>query len=184
MLRLRVRRDSPLDLSDGSAYPDAMPALRGHRAGASVPVPEAEEEGVVKLWTSRWSNRTLESSDVVAVGISRGTPRFRLGYRYRRLRELEPDGWMLGIEDDQRFEKVYAAKLDRLGVDKVADLLKNLSDEEGGADLCLLCFEADPARCHRSMFARFWHDKTGEVVEELTSCGASHKRQDPQEPLF
>lgn len=87
----------------------------------------------MRLYTSRWQNRTLESSDVVAVGISRGAPRFRVGYRYRRLPDLYPDGWMFGIEDDARFEKVYVAKLDRLGVDRIMEGLGKISDKEGGA---------------------------------------------------
>lgn len=125
----------------------------------------------MRLYTSRWQNRTLESSDVVAVGISRGAPRFRVGYRYRRLPDLYPDGWMFGIEDDARFEKVYVAKLDRLGVDRIMEGLGKISDKEGGADLALLCYEADPAQCHRSMFARWWESETGEVVEELPDAG-------------
>lgn len=137
----------------------------------------------MRLYTSRWSNRTLESSDVVAVGISRGTPRFRVGYRYRRLMDLAPDGWMLGIEDDARFERCYRRKLDRLGVEKVAGLLRAISDEEGGADLCLLCFEADPAECHRSMFSSWWTAKTGEAVEELPGAGRGTVRDNERGQL-
>ena len=138
----------------------------------------------MKLWTSRWSNRALESSDVVAVGISRGVPRFRLGYRYRRLMDLAPDGWMLGIEDDAKFGKVYAAKLDRLGVARIAGLLRAISEEEDGADLCLLCFEADPAECHRSTFSSWWTAKTSEVVDELPDAGKGVVKDNRGEQLL
>lgn len=138
---------------------------------------------MVELYTSRWANRGLERLPLVPVGISRGVPRFPLRYRYRRLPDLYPDGWMLGIEDDSRFERVYVAKLDRLGVDRIGAQLRTISEEEGGCPLCLLCFEADPADCHRGTFARWWTDKTGEPVKELR-CGSSHKRQDPQPRLF
>lgn len=138
----------------------------------------------MRLYTSRWQNRALEKLDVVAVGISRGTPRFPVRYRYRRLPDLYPDGWMFGIEDDARFNEAYRKKLDRLGADRIAEGLARISREEGGADLALLCYEADPARCHRSAFASWWRERTGEVVEELQSRGHPRNRQDLQEPLF
>jgi uncharacterized protein (DUF488 family) len=139
----------------------------------------------LRLYTSRWQNRALEKLDVVPVGISRGTPRFPLRYRYRRLPDLYPDGWMFGIEDDARFNEAYRKKLDRLGADRIAEGLARISREEGGADLALLCYEADPARCHRSAFASWWQERTGQDVQELSqSCGHSRNRQDLQEPLF
>ena len=57
------------------------------------------------MHTSRWQNRDLEKLDVLAVVISRGTPRFPVRYRYRRLPDLYPDGWMFGIEGDARFDE-------------------------------------------------------------------------------
>ena len=138
----------------------------------------------MKLYTSRWQNRALETAPVVAVGISRGTPRFPVRYRYRRLPDLYPDGWMFGIEDDARFNEAYRKKLDRLGADRIAEGLARISREEGGADLALLCYEADPGQCHRSAFAAWWFQQTGEVVEELEPCGRSRKGQDAQGRLF
>ncbi len=139
---------------------------------------------MVELYTSRWQNRELVRLPFVPVGISRGVPRFPVRYRYRRLPDLYPDGWMFGIADDYRFNAEYRKKLDRLGVDRIADALRTISEEEGGADLCLLCFEADPTDCHRSMFSSWWFEQTGQRVEELQSCGRSRHRQDAQEPLF
>ncbi len=137
---------------------------------------------MVKLYTSRWQNRALETAPVVAVGISRGAPRFRVGYRYRRLMELAPDGWMLSIESDERFEKVYRAKLNNLGVEKIGALLTKISDEEDGKALALLCYEADPARCHRSAFAAWWTEQTGQEVPELQNSVSSRKRQEGAQP--
>jgi hypothetical protein len=160
---------------------DALRDLRGHRHDDRVPVPEAEagEEGPLKLYTSRWSNRALEGADVVAVGISRGTPRLPVRYRYRRIRELEPDGWMLGLADDEKFERAYLRKLDRLGAERIEALLRTISEEEGGKDLALLCYERDPAECHRSMFSRWWRERTGEVVEELPGTGPTGPTAQP-----
>ncbi len=121
---------------------------------------------------------------MVPVGISRGTPRFPVGYRYRRLPDLYPDRWMFGIEDDARFNEAYRKKLDRIGVDRIAEGLARISREEGGADIALLCYEADRARCHRSAFAAWWQEKTGQEVPELQSRGSTHHRQDLQKPLF
>ena len=142
----------------------------------------------MKLYTSRWQNRALETAPFVAVGISRGVPRFPVRYRYRRFPDLYPDGWMFGIEDGARFERAYTRKLDRIGADRIGAALKKISDEEGGADLCLLCYEKDPAECHRSMFARWWQTRTGQAVEELTQNSVrpckGRDAQGLQEPLF
>ena len=141
----------------------------------------------MKLYTSRWQNRALETAPVVAVGISRGTPRFRVGYRYRTMPDLYPDGWMFGIEDDAKFEEVYVKKLERLGVDRIMEGLTKISVEEGGKDLCLLCFEdlTKPGEvCHRRMFADWWTERTGKDVPELESCGSTHNRPNLQNPLF
>jgi hypothetical protein len=162
-----------------------MPEVLGHGLRFGVRVPEAEQAGVLRLYTSRWQNRDLEKLDVVPVGISRGTPRFPVSYRYRRLPDLYPDGWMFGIEDDARFNEAYCKKLDRIGVDRIAAQLERISREEGGGDLALLCYEADPARCHRSAFSSWWFEQTGQRVEELAQNSVqSRKGQDAQEPLF
>ena len=113
---------------------------------------------MVELYTSRWQNRALETAPVIAVGISRGAPKFRVGYRYRRLPDLYPDSWMFGIEDDERFNEAYRRKLDGIGMDRIAAQLARISWEEGGKALALLCYEADPARCHRGLFAEFWFE--------------------------
>lgn len=141
---------------------------------------------MVELFTSRWQNRELSRLPVVPVGISRGVPRFPLRYRYRRLPDLYPDGWMLGIEDDARFNEAYRKKLDRLGVDRIGAQLRTISEEEGGRPLVLLCYEADPGQCHRGTFARWWEARAGQAVEELPAVVSHNRRdeQDPQERLF
>lgn len=182
LLALRPGEGATRGWTSGSSRVDELSPLPrdGHGEGFSLP-----EAAPVKLFSSRWSNRALETAPVVAVGISRGVPRFRVAYRYRRLLDLYPDGWMFSIEDDERFERVYVAKLERLGVDRIMEGLRKISDEEGGADLVLLCFEDVLAgeSCHRRMFAAWWTAQTGQVVEELSAVG-SHHRRDAQERLF
>ena len=139
---------------------------------------------MVELFTRRWQNRALETAPVVAVGISRGAPKFRVGYRYRRLPDLYPDGWMFGIEDDTRFNEAYRRKLERLGVERIAAQLERISEEESRRPLALLCFEANPAQCHRSAFAEWWEERTGQEVPELQFSVSSRNRQDVQGRLF
>jgi hypothetical protein len=134
----------------------------------------------VKLYTSRWQNRNLEKLDVVPVGISVAVPRFLVRYRYRRLAELQPDPWMLSIKDDASFERCYRRKLDRLGVEQIGALLQQIANEEGGKPICLLCYENVWAGqvCHRRMFARWFEQRTGIVVEELPDTGTSRAAQE------
>ena len=138
----------------------------------------------MNLYTSRWQNREVEHLDLMPVGISRGVPKFPVRYRYRRIGELEPDGWMFSIKSDARFEEVYRRKLERFGAERIAELLRRVSDEEGGADLALLCYENVHAGevCHRRMFARWWQERTGQHIEELR--GKDERRRAAQEALF
>jgi hypothetical protein len=140
----------------------------------------------LRLWTSRWANRGLAHLDLVPVGISRGTPRFPVPYRYRLARLLAPSRTTFALRDDEVFERSYVAGLEEIGVDRIADLLRKISAEEGGKNLCLLCYENvhNGEVCHRRMFARWFEARTGIAVPELKNCGASRKRQDPQPSLF
>jgi uncharacterized protein (DUF488 family) len=38
---------------------------------------------------------------------------------------------------------------------------------ESGKRVCLLCFERDPAHCHRSIIAGIVHERTGAAVDDL-----------------
>ena len=138
------------------------------------------------LFTSYWSNPALRHTDAVKVSISRGQPKWTVGFEYRRAMLLAPSRQTFDLEDDADFEAAYLAELEEIGVQKITDLLKKISDEEGGRDLALLCYEADPADCHRSMFAHWWFEQTGQVVEELQRCGSSQAkpRRAAQERLF
>jgi hypothetical protein len=71
-------------------------------------------------------------------------------------------------------------------VDRIAAVLKVISDEEGGEALALLCFEDVHAGqvCHRRMFAQWWEERTGQRVEELQFSVSSRNRQDAQSKLF
>jgi uncharacterized protein (DUF488 family) len=115
----------------------------------------------------------------VAVGISRGVPKFPLDYRYVRLPILQPDGWMFSIASDDEFNHEYRKKLERIGTRRIAAELGAISSEAGGRTLVLLCFEANPKDCHRRVFADFWESRTGQRVPELGRGSVwSHYSQD------
>ena len=168
----------------------ALPDLRRYGQGGRVRVRHAQAEepmnDLPQLFTSRWANRALAHIDVTPVGISRGTPRYPVPYRYRMARLLAPSRETFAIEDLGEFERSYVKDLERVGPDRVADLLRRIGREEGGRPLCLLCFERDPAECHRAMFARWFRVKTGIVVPELDvrDFGASEDNYREQPTLF
>ena len=121
------------------------------------------------LYTSRWQNGKLADMEVVPVGISRGTPRFKLPYRYRLLRLLAPTRETFRIEDAEEFRRSYLGHLEELSVETIAVQLGQIAFEHGGRPLALLCYEDVHAGelCHRRMFANWWKDRTGHEVREL-----------------
>jgi Protein of unknown function, DUF488 len=139
------------------------------------------------LYTSRWQNEKLADLDVVLVGISRGTPRFKLPYRYRQLRLLAPSKETFALREDKEFDKAYVAGLEKIGVERIAEALRRLSYEQGGKPLILLCYEDVHAGedCHRRMFADWWKQQTGqEVLEPVPSIIPSKRHSPIQEILF
>lgn len=119
-----------------------------------------------KLYTSRWANKDLAHLPCVPVGISRGAPKFRLDYRYRRAMMLAPERWMFGKSTDE-FERAYTTQLEALGVERIVATLAKIADEEGGKPLVLLCFEPRGEPCHRRDFAEWFEEKVGIVIPEL-----------------
>lgn len=79
-----------------------------------------------------------------------------------KARELTPDEW----------EARYLARLDRHGVDRIRTRFADVSATYGGKPLILLCWEVEPADCHRGMFARWWEEQTGQHVPEAHGLDA------------
>jgi uncharacterized protein (DUF488 family) len=139
-----------------------------------------------QMFTSYWSNRALAKVDAVKVSISRGQPKWPVGFQYRKAMLLAPSRETFALRDDAAFEESYLAGLEEIGVERITDLLTKILAEEGSRSLVLLCFEADPADCHRAVFARWWAARTGQAVEELgRGCGPSRSsREDAQRRVF
>jgi hypothetical protein len=103
------------------------------------------------------------------VRISRGKPKFwSAAERFPAVDELMPDGWMLSKSTDPaKAECAYRHKLTTIGLERIAARLDAIADECGGLPLCLCCFEADRADCHRSWAAAWLHEQTGLAVPEI-----------------
>lgn len=130
------------------------------------------------IWTSRYSNKELQNGKYYPVGISVGRPRWSLGYQLReQCYSLAPKGCMLNM-NIEKYKPEYIKKLENIGKSKIFDIVNELNKKAQGEgkELVLLCFEdiRIPSEwCHRTMFAEWWAEQTGELIDEL---------YDPSEP--
>ena len=124
------------------------------------------------IWTSRYSNKELSVGRYHPVGISIGKPRFHLEYVLReQCYSLAPKGYMLNMDIDQ-FKQAYYEKLEEIGKEKIINIVTKLDEKarNEGKELVLLCFEdvrVEGDWCHRTIFAEWWSENVGEVIEEL-----------------
>ena len=124
------------------------------------------------IWTSRYSNKELPNGNYYPVGISIGHPRFRLGYELReQCFSLAPKGYMLNM-DIENFIEAYYGKLEGIGTERIISMVNKLDERarSEGKELVLLCFEdvrVEGEWCHRTVFAQWWAEKVGEIIEEL-----------------
>ena len=122
-----------------------------------------------KIYTSRYSNKAITNESHVPVSISAGTPRFPLGYRtVTSIRNLAPSATLRKIEDRETFRTIYRRQLEAEGVQTIRQLFNSCAKE--GKPIVLLCFEdvrKDGVWCHRTVFAEWWQEKTGDKISEL-----------------
>jgi len=128
----------------------------------------------MRVMTSRFHNKKIAEMDVVPVAIALGVPGFPLGFKVRAKSKLiVPDRWMLNKQVTQeRYRQAYRAKLDEAGYPAIKAELEAISRANGGRDLVLLCWEdiRKPGEwCHRTMFAEWWAEHSGQGVLELES---------------
>jgi hypothetical protein len=111
----------------------------------------------------------------VKVATSIGKPKFDPGFTWEELNALAPFGCF--HLDGEAFDRAYVKRLEKYGAEEIGRRLSSISARHGGKDLVLLCYEAVPpgfggeALCHRRVFARWWLEQTGEVIEELPEAG-------------
>ncbi len=124
------------------------------------------------LATSRYQAADLiQASGRAAVGMTLGYPRWRLPYPVvGNLRQLAPSREMIRVDDARMFEEMYRNRLDHLGVSGVRELLSGCAERANNDRLVVLCYEdltKPGVRCHRRLFAAWFHENTGEDVPEL-----------------
>lgn len=121
------------------------------------------------IYTSRYSNPELRSGNYTAVRISIGTPRWDIGFPLAgEIKDLMPFG-LLDVEDSAIFKARYFEALNKKGVARIKNQLQKF--ETLGKSVVLLCYEnirkGDSNWCHRTMFAKWWLNQTGEKIFEL-----------------
>jgi hypothetical protein len=145
------------------------------------------EEAVIeapRLFTSRWANKDLAELRCQPVGISRGTPRFRTGFRYRMARELAPDSeaWAQK-EDEAEFRASYLRQLEALGLDAILGRLAGIGREAGGLPVVLLCYEPAGEFCHRHVLSE-WLWGRGVEIRELEPGDLPQRAEGSERRLF
>ena len=139
----------------------------------------------VEAYTSHWRSPLLEDADAVIVSVSRGQPRWRLPFRYKKLSALAPGDEAWREQSMGRFEAAYTRQLEELGAETILEDLLRISEEHGGKPLCLLCWERphEPF-CHRWTLARWLGEQTGMEVPELEAGMLAQRPDTPQQALF
>ena len=132
------------------------------------------------VFTSHWRSPLLPDLEAVPVSISRGEPRQRLPFRYRRMRALAPDNQTWAHKDEAAFRLSYLRQLDALSAGVILERLSDLSD---GLPVALLCWEKPGELCHRRYVADFIEREAGIVVPELQH-GMIPKRPDTTTPTL
>jgi uncharacterized protein (DUF488 family) len=91
-----------------------------------------------------------------------------IGIRYLHLQKLgtPAEGRQAARAGDTKtLWRIYNQHLKTAEAKEAMDAL--LSLVRSGQRICLLCFERDPAMCHRSRIAEIVHDRTGAAVRNL-----------------
>ena len=107
----------------------------------------------------------------ITVGYPRG---FKAGMP--AVMEIAPDKATFGFSPEE-FEKAYRAKLDAIGVEKIRASIKKAAGKAKAIVLC--CFEdirKEGERCHRTIFAAWYKEQTGELIQEFPEDDAKAKK--------
>lgn len=118
---------------------------------------------VPKIVTSCW--RTELPANYAPIGISRGTPRGRSGFR--RYTRLQPGSWF-STTSLKEFTQLYNAEiLAPLDPEAVVKELQEMASDRIPALLCWEPPEPGPKWCHRALVSVWLYEKLGLEVPEL-----------------
>lgn len=121
------------------------------------------------IYVSRFSNPELKTGKYTVVAISKGIPKWELGYRLAgQIVELAPSGYLMHEQNRDKFASGYIYHLDRLGEIRVKMLIDKFKPNE--KDVVLCCFEdiRNPELfCHRTNLAKWLQRRVGIDVQEL-----------------
>lgn len=121
----------------------------------------------MKIYTSYYSNKKINNEYHTPIRISIYPPRFKIGYKIEdTIPELMPSREIFKMSTYEERRDAYIRRLE-----SIVDIEKlRKSFEAYQRPPVLLCFEnlsKDDAKCHRRLFAAWWQEKTGEIIDEL-----------------
>lgn len=124
---------------------------------------------MVKLYTSRFSNKELETGNYTVVGIVRSMPRFRVKYQINgNIFQIAPPGYLWNENDMDRFREPYFKHLEKTGFDVLNEKIQSYVNL--GKDVVFCCYEdvrLPNEWCHRLLFAEWYEKKSKIKIEEL-----------------
>ena len=115
------------------------------------------------------------------VSTSRGRPRWKLPFRYRRFDALAPSDETWALENTEQFAAAYVGQLKRLGADAIVSGLQRIG---AGRTTVALCWEKPGEFCHRRLLADFLEREAGVEVPELKPGMLARRPDAPQQALF
>ena len=112
---------------------------------------------MAKLYTSRFSNKELETGKYTVVGVVRSMPKFLVKYRISGdIIQIAPPGYLWNENNRERFREPYFKHLEKTGYPVIGGIIQAYLDE--GKDVVLCCYEdvRKPGEwCHRLVFAEW-----------------------------
>jgi hypothetical protein len=159
------------DIDQTDEDPDAAATLT-RPAPTTQPAPyRPAGDGPMTLATCSYTEFRTDMG--VPVRFTVGAPRWRLPYTIAgHAKLITPTRAMLSLPYDA-YSLTYRRNLDAVGVQAIRDELAAIA---GSGQVVLLCYErlnerdktsGEPKWCHRSIWATWWQDRTGEQVPEL-----------------
>jgi hypothetical protein len=136
----------------------------------------------VELFTNRYQK--AQPSQGLMVRTTLGAPRFKLRYELDgNLPQLAPSRDIFRKPYGE-FRTAYRRHLHILGPKHILEAIEAIRKASSRPDeqrMVLLCFDdlsKEGAWCHRTMFAEWWLEKTGEEVRELDATGGWQQPND------